>query len=92
MWIGKDGFSSWVFATPIVAGLSSIGLSLWARLPVAMVWSAPGTVLLISLGTSLSPSKMVGAYMALAGVLVLIGVSSVFEQLGNASCCSRPMG
>lgn len=81
MGISKYGFSSWVFAISVAAGLSSIGLSLWFRIPVAMAWSAPGTVLLISLGTSLSPAEMVGAYVAVAGVLVLIGVSGVFERL-----------
>lgn len=81
MGIDKDGFSSWVFAISVAAGVSSIGLSLWFRVPVAMAWSAPGTVLLISLGTSLSPAEMVGAYLAVAAVLVLIGVSGVFERL-----------
>ena len=81
MGIDKEGFSSWVFAISIAAGVSSIGLSLWFRVPVAMAWSAPGTVLLISLGTSLSLAEMVGAYLAVAAVLVLIGVSGVFERL-----------
>ena len=81
MGISKEGFSSWVFAISVAAGLSSIGLSLWFRVAVAMAWSAPGTVLLISLGTSLSPAEMVGAYVAVAAVLVLIGVSGVFERL-----------
>jgi benzoate membrane transport protein len=81
MGIDKEGFSSWVFAISVAAGVSSIGLSLWFRVPVAMAWSAPGTVLLISLGTSLSPAEMVGAYLAVAAVLVLIGVSGVFERL-----------
>ncbi len=81
MGVSKDGFSSWVFAISVAAGLSSIGLSLWFRVPVAMAWSAPGTVLLISLGTSLSPAEMVGAYMAVAAVLVLIGISGAFERL-----------
>lgn len=81
MGISKQGFSSWVFAISVAAGLSSIGLSLWFRVPVAMAWSAPGTVLLISLGTSLSLAEMIGAYIAVAAVLVLIGVSGVFERL-----------
>jgi benzoate membrane transport protein len=81
MGIGKEAFSSWVFAISVAAGLSSIGLSLWFRVPIAMAWSAPGTVLLIALGTSLSPAEMVGAYIAVAAVLVLIGVSGVFERL-----------
>lgn len=81
MGISKDGFSSWVFAISVAAGLSSIGLSLWFRVPIAMAWSAPGTVLLISLSTSLSPAEMVGAYLAVAVVLIIIGVSDVFERL-----------
>jgi len=79
--VSKGVFSSWVFAISVAAGLSSIGLSLWFRVPVAMAWSAPGTVLLISLGASLSPAEMVGAYMAVAALLVLIGLSGVFERL-----------
>lgn len=81
MGIDKEGFSSWVFAISVAAGVSSIALSLWFRVPIAMAWSAPGTVLLISLGTSLSPSEMVGAYLVVAAVLVLIGVSGVFDRL-----------
>lgn len=81
MEIGKDVFSSWVFAISVAAGVSSIGLSLWFRVPVAMAWSAPGTVLLIALGTSLSPAEMVGAYIAVAAALVLIGISGLFERL-----------
>ena len=81
MEIEKNGFISWVSAISIAAGISSIGLSLWFRVPIAMAWSAPGTVLLISLGTSLSPAEIVGAYMVVALVLILIGVSGMFERL-----------
>ena len=81
MGVGKETFSSWVFAISVAAGVSSIGLSLWFRVPVAMAWSAPGTVLLIALGTSLSPAEMVGAYIAVAAAIVLIGVSGLFERL-----------
>lgn len=79
--ISKPAFTSWVFAISVAAGLSSIGLSLRFRVPIAMAWSAPGTVLLIGLGTSLSAAEMVGAYIAVAGALVLIGVSGIFERL-----------
>lgn len=83
MGVGTESFSSWLFAISVSAGVSSIGLSLWFRVPVAMAWSAPGTVLLIALGTSLSPAEMIGAYLAVALALVLIGVSGVFEWLVN---------
>lgn len=81
MHISMPTFSSWVFAISLAAGLSSIGLSLWFRVPIAMAWSAPGTVLLIGLGTSLSVAEMVGAYCAVAVALGLVGLSGYFERL-----------
>ena len=36
MGVSKDSFSSWVFAIAIAEGISSIGLSLWYRMPLAM--------------------------------------------------------
>ena len=45
MRVSPDQVSSWVFAISIAAGLSSIWLSVWLRVPIAMAWSAPGTVL-----------------------------------------------
>jgi benzoate membrane transport protein len=79
--ISRPAFTSWVFAISVSAGSSSIALSLWFRVPISMAWSAPGTVLLIGLGTSLSAAEMVGAYIAVAGSLVLIGISGFFERL-----------
>lgn len=72
---------SWVFAISVGAGLSSIILSLWLRIPIAMAWSAPGTVLLISIGTQLTLPEIVAAYLLVASGLVLIGVSGLFETL-----------
>ncbi|MCA8879030.1 MAG: benzoate/H(+) symporter BenE family transporter [Rhodobacteraceae bacterium] len=81
MQVSPGVFSSWVFAISVAAGISSISLSLWFRAPVAMAWSAPGTVLLISLGTSLSPGEVVGAYVAVAMALVLLAASGLFDIL-----------
>ncbi|MGB0905115.1 MAG: benzoate/H(+) symporter BenE family transporter, partial [Mangrovicoccus sp.] len=41
----------------------------------------PGTVLLISLGSSLSFAEMVGAYVVVAVILTLIGFSGLFDRL-----------
>lgn len=81
MEISRPAFTSWVFAISIAAGLSSIVLSLWFRVPVAMAWSAPGTVLLIGFGPSLPAAEMAGAYIAVAAALVLIGISGLFDWL-----------
>ena len=74
-------FISWVFAISIGAGLSSIFLSLWLRVPISMAWSAPGTVLLISIGTSMSIAEIIGSYLVVALSLIIIGLSGVFEKL-----------
>ena len=81
MRVSPDQVSSWVFAISIAAGLSSIWLSVWLRVPIAMAWSAPGTVLLIALGQDISTTEMVGAYVMVALVLFLIGISGIFEWL-----------
>ena len=81
MGVSKNSFSSWVFAISLAAGISSIGLSLWYRMPLAMAWSAPGSVLLLGLGQSMSLAEMVGAYLVVAATLLFIGITGVFEQL-----------
>lgn len=81
MEISTSMFVSWVFAISIAAGLSSIFLSLWLRVPISMAWSAPGTVLLISIGTSMSIAEIITAYLVVAVSLILIGLSGLFEKL-----------
>lgn len=81
MEISTSMFASWVFAISLGAGVSSIFLSLWLRVPISMAWSAPGTVLLISIGTSMSIGEVIAAYLVVALSLILIGLSGVFERL-----------
>jgi benzoate membrane transport protein len=65
----------------VAAGVSST--SLWFRAPAARAWSAPGTVLVIARGTSLSPDEMVGACIAVAAAPVLTGVSRPVGRLAQ---------
>ncbi len=81
MGIGSALFSSWVFATLISAGLASIVLSLKLRAPILVAWSAPGAVLLISIGPQLAYSEVVGAYLVTAAVILLVGCTGVFDRL-----------
>lgn len=73
-------FSSWVFAISVGAGIASIVLSVWTRVPVATAWSAPGTVLLISLGTGLPFAEVVGAFLVTAVVILVLGASGLFDR------------
>lgn len=78
--VGVETFSSWVFAISMAAGISSIGLSLWLRMPVVTAWSAPGTALLIAGGAGVPFAEITGAFLFAAGVIFLIGVSGLFER------------
>ena len=81
MGASPEAFSSWVFAISLAAGLSCIGMSLWLRMPIVTAWSAPGTVLLISIGQSLPFAEIVGAYLFTALVILAIGATGLFDRL-----------
>lgn len=74
-------FSSWVAAIFAGAGVASLVLSLWTRLPVLVAWSAPGNVLLVTVGPTLSYPEIVGAYVLSALAILVIGLSGAFDRL-----------
>lgn len=74
-------FSSWVFAISVAAGVTSIVLSIWSRAPVVTAWSAPGTVLLISLGSGMPFDEVVGAFLVAAAAILVLGASGLFDRL-----------
>ena len=84
MQIPEDVFSSWVFAISMAAGLSTLALSLWARAPVITAWSAPGTALLIAIGTGLPMAEITGAYIIAALTILAIGLTGLFDRLVRA--------
>jgi benzoate membrane transport protein len=84
MGVSAAEFSSWVFAISIAGGATSIALSWWTRAPVATAWSAPGTVLLISLGTRLPFAEVVGAFLVAASAILLLGASGLFDRIVRA--------
>jgi benzoate membrane transport protein len=84
MGVSAAEFSSWVFAISIAGGVTSIALSCWTRAPVATAWSAPGTVLLISLGTRLPFAEVAGAFLVAAAVILLLGVTGLFDRIVRA--------
>ena len=81
MGVSEAVFSGWVAAISLTAGLASIGLSLAFRAPVLVAWSAPGVVLLGTVGPGLPFSDIVGAYLVSAAIILLVGVSGLFDRL-----------
>jgi benzoate membrane transport protein len=74
-------FASWVWGISMGAAVSGIVLSVMLRAPVITAWSAPGTALLITLFPALTMGEAVGAYLTAAALLLLIGVSGLFDTL-----------
>jgi len=71
---------SWMWALGLGMGITSLGLSLWYRLPVLTAWSTPGAaVLAVSQGVSLPEAT--GAFMVCALLIMLAGYSGGFERL-----------
>ncbi len=71
---------SWMWALGLGMGITSLGLSLWYRLPVLTAWSTPGAaVLAVTQGVSLPEAT--GAFMVCALLIMLAGYSGWFERL-----------
>ena len=72
--------TSWMWALGLGMGVTSIGLSWWYRQPVLTAWSTPGAALIA--GTQgLTMGEAVGAFVACGLLIVLVGVTRVFERV-----------
>ena len=71
---------SWMWALGLAMGFSCIALSLFYRLPVLTAWCTPGAALLAATqGVSLAEAT--GAFVVCALLIVLAGVTRLFERL-----------
>ena len=61
--------SSWVWALGLGMGLSTLGLSLWARTPILITWSTPGAAVIAAAAGGVSLPEAVGAFLV-CGVLM----------------------
>jgi len=79
----QEMLASWVWAISIGMGLTTAIPSLIVRKPVMVAWSTPGAAVLASAGLAggFSMGQAVGAFMASAALIVLIGASGWFEAL-----------
>lgn len=71
---------SWIWALGLGMGITSLGLSLWYRLPVLTAWSTPGAaVLAVTQGVGLAEAT--GAFLLCALLIMAVGYSGWFERL-----------
>lgn len=73
--------ASWMWALGLGMGLTSLGLSLWYRLPVLTAWSTPGAALLVTAGAGVPMAQAVGAFMVCAVLITLAGATGWFARV-----------
>ncbi|EXH12151.1 benzoate/H(+) symporter BenE [Acinetobacter sp. 1245593] len=79
--VSTDMMVSWIWGISIGAAVSGIYLSIKYKTPVITAWSAPGTVLLVTLFPNISLNEAVAAYITSAIVIFLIGITGYFDKL-----------
>jgi benzoate membrane transport protein len=72
---------SWIWALGLGMGLTSLGLSLWYRMPVLTAWSTPGAALLVTAGAGVSMSEATGAFVVCALLIAVAGASGWFARV-----------
>lgn len=73
--------SSWLFALGLSIALTSIGFSLYYRMPILTGWSTPGAALLATSLAGISMSEAVGAFVVAAVLTILSGVTGIFQKV-----------
>lgn len=73
--------SSWVWSLSIGSGVLCIVLSLLFRAPIVVAWSIPGSALLVALLPQLGLAQAVGAYLVAGAIMLVIGLTGVFERI-----------
>ena len=77
--------TSWMWALGLGMGLCSAIPSLILKQPVMVAWSTPGAAVLATAGLAggFTMPQAVGAFMACAALIVLVGATGWFERVMN---------
>lgn len=75
--------NSWLMALGLGMGLTSLGLSLWFRMPILTAWSTPGAALLAVGLKDVPIEQAIGAFVFCAVLLTLTGLTGWFERLAR---------
>jgi benzoate membrane transport protein len=72
--------SSWLLALGVGMAVSSIGLSLYYRIPILTAWSTSGAALLVTSLSGVSMPETIGAFIFSAILIMLSGMTGLFEK------------
>ncbi|POZ61234.1 benzoate/H(+) symporter BenE family transporter [Chromobacterium alticapitis] len=79
--LSSGQLASWVWAVSIGSGVAGLWLSLRWKTPVITAWSTPGAALLLAALPGVPYPEAVGAFLAAAAIVTLVGVSGLFDRL-----------
>lgn len=71
---------SWMWALGLGMGATSIGLSLWYRVPILTAWSTPGAALLITSVAGVPLDETIGAFVVTGAFTIVAGVTGAFAR------------
>lgn len=75
--------SSWILTLGLSMGVTSIGLSLYYRIPILIAWSTPGAALLIANTQNVDLHEATAGFICCAALIFMCGITGWFEKLLN---------
>jgi len=75
--------SSWLLALGLSMGLTSIGLSLFYKVPILIAWSTPGVALLLADASNYNLNEAIAGFMISALLIFVSGITAWFEKLAD---------
>ncbi|MBA2058764.1 benzoate/H(+) symporter BenE [Psychrobacter cryohalolentis] len=79
--VSEAMMASWIWGISIGTAIPGIYLSIKYKAPIVTAWSAPGTVLLVTLFPQMSINEAVAAYIISAIVIFMVGVTGYFDKV-----------
>ncbi|MGG4603925.1 benzoate/H(+) symporter BenE family transporter [Paenalcaligenes sp. Me131] len=71
----------WLTMLGLAMGVSSLGLSLYYRIPILTAWSTPGMAVLATSAVGVPLNEVVGIFIFAAGLMLLCGVTGIFARI-----------
>lgn len=72
---------SWVWALGLGMGISTLGLSVYYKRPLIIVWSTPGAALLAAGLQGASLEEAIGTFLFVGLLILIVGVSGLFNKI-----------
>ena len=73
--------STWIFIIWFTGAISSVGLSLYYRIPIPITWTIPGLIYLGTLAGQFSFAEIVGANLLAGVAIILLGMAGIGERI-----------